>query len=205
MKIHIFGDSLVYGKWDSQGGWVQRLRTYIDTKYNIGEESQNFQVFNLGIPGELAVRMIDRMGTELSHRVTDKDNLVILSIGINDSCTNNIFRGSQTPEEEFKKAIRELVATARKYSSNVVGIGLTPANPERSKGMLFSNEDVQKFDSYLSEIYKELNVPKLQLFDDLMAAGYPELLYDSAHPNDKGHAIIFEKVLEFLKQQGFVE
>ena len=29
-KILIFGDSICYGKWDKEGGWVTRLRKYID-------------------------------------------------------------------------------------------------------------------------------------------------------------------------------
>lgn len=33
-KILVFGDSIAYGKWDSDGGWVARLRKYVDV--NLG-------------------------------------------------------------------------------------------------------------------------------------------------------------------------
>ena len=28
----VFGDSITYGAWDLEGGWVQRLRSFIDKK-----------------------------------------------------------------------------------------------------------------------------------------------------------------------------
>ena len=63
-KILVFGDSIAYGKWDNHGGWVARLREYVDKKFNIGKGG-NVQVYNLGIPGEVAVRMVDRVKQEL--------------------------------------------------------------------------------------------------------------------------------------------
>ncbi len=54
-KFLVFGDSIAYGKWDSKGGWVARLRDYIDEKYNLNKTG-NVQVYNLGIPGEVVVR-----------------------------------------------------------------------------------------------------------------------------------------------------
>ena len=49
MNILVFGDSIAYGKWDEQGGWVQRLRKYIDKKYNLIDEPKSWLVYNLGI------------------------------------------------------------------------------------------------------------------------------------------------------------
>lgn len=46
-KIIVFGDSIAYGKWDHEGGWVCRLRKYVDNMYNIGKNG-NLQVYNMG-------------------------------------------------------------------------------------------------------------------------------------------------------------
>ncbi|MBP9816303.1 SGNH/GDSL hydrolase family protein, partial [Candidatus Woesebacteria bacterium] len=66
-KILVFGDSIAYGKWDSKGGWVARLRNYIDTTYNLNKEG-NVQVYNLGIPGEVVPRLAERFSSELTMR-----------------------------------------------------------------------------------------------------------------------------------------
>ena len=31
-RILIFGDSITYGAWDKEGGWVQRLRKFLDER-----------------------------------------------------------------------------------------------------------------------------------------------------------------------------
>src|SRR3972149_6113032 len=101
-KIFVFGDSISYGKWDVEGGWVARVRRYIDEKYNIKDRA-NLQVCNLGIPGEVAVRMVDRVEEELAFRHVDPEDdiLVIFAIGINDSCPNNWMTEKQTSEKDF--------------------------------------------------------------------------------------------------------
>ena len=105
-KIFVFGDSIAYGKWDREGGWVARVRRYIDEKYNLASEN-NFQVYNLGVPGELAIELPERVKSELAIRLVDSEDevLVIFATGINDSCPNNWRKGKQTPERDFKKAL----------------------------------------------------------------------------------------------------
>ena len=128
----MFGDSIVYGKWDSRGGWVARLREYVDEKYN---PAGNVQVYNLGIPGEVAVRMVSRVKQGLEFRVTDPEDevLVIFAVGVNDSCPNNWMTKVQTPENDFKAALGTVIGMAKDKGCKVLVVGLAPVNSAKSK------------------------------------------------------------------------
>lgn len=199
-KVIVFGDSIAYGKWDIEGGWVQRLRRFLDEKYNIGKDG-NVLAYNLSIPGEVAIRMVDRVQAELEIRLTDpKDEvIVIFAIGVNDSCPNNWMRGKQTPPDEFKKAISTMISLAVQSNCQVMVLGLAPVNFEKSTGLPFSNEIVKQYDQYLGEICDELKVKKIDVFEYLLKSGYANFLVDTFHPDSRGHAMIFEKVIEKMK------
>jgi lysophospholipase L1-like esterase len=203
-KILIFGDSISYGKWDSEGGWAARLRKYVDQKYNIGKKG-NKQVYNLGIPGEVAERMVDRIECEMMPRLEDgKSTAVIFAIGVNDSCPNNWMSGRQTPRDEFKTALSRMIEIAKSHQCTVVCVGLTPVNPDLPGALSFSNEAVQQYDGYILEVCAEHNIDKLALFDDFMALSFPKLLVDRAHPNDEGHRMIAERVIAFLEERNML-
>ena len=198
-RILIFGDSLAYGKWDMEGGWVNRLRQYIDHKYNNNGDG-GWLVYNLGVPGDLAVSLVKRLKSELSYRIKKGDNNYILfAIGINDSCPNNRVLNRQVTEIEFKKAIEKLIEISIRMECKVCFIGLTPVNPSRSKGLNFDNKEVQKFDQYLSTICDQKQISKVNLFEELVSNNFDDLLVDSVHPNTQGHEILFQKILNQIQ------
>lgn len=208
-KIIVAGDSIAYGKWDSNGGWVTRLRTYIDKTYNIGKRN-NFQVYNLGIPGEIAPRLAERFEGELDMRIpsvekTNGKNLIILAIGINDSCSNNWLTSQKTSEEAFKDSIRKMIDVAQDKGCRVAVIGLTPVNPSRSNGLLFSYAEVEEYDKYLSDVCEEKQIAKLELLGKLESEGFSELLVDVVHPNDEGHSLLTEKIIDFLQKEKLID
>lgn len=208
-KIIVVGDSIAYGKWDSEGGWVARLRKYIDTTYNIGKGG-NFQVYNLGIPGEVVPRIAERFETELTMRIplgekSNGRNVVIFAVGINDSCPNNWMTKKQTPESVFKEKFNDMITLAQKNNCAVIVLGLTPVNSSKSKGLLFTNEEVTKYEKYITDICTELELPKITLFGHLSNHSFSELLVDAVHPNDEGHRILFESVKNFLETENFLD
>ena len=204
-KILVFGDSIAYGKWDSKGGWVARLRNYIDTTYNLNKEG-NAQVYNLGIPGEVVPRLAERFSSELTMRTFPSEkNLVIVACGINDSCPNNWMTDKQTDVEEFKAAYRKMITIARDHECEIVAIGLTPINAEKSKGLLFSNEEVKKYNDIIKDICKENGVRMLHLFDELLKEDFARLLVDAVHPNDEGHEVLYRRAKDFLFKNNVAE
>lgn len=208
-KILVFGDSIAYGKWDSEGGWVTLLRKYVDQTYN-SPIPTNFQVYNCSIPGEVAIRLVERFEKELLARIplkesTNNKNLVIFAIGTNDSCPNNWMTLRQTPEDEFKNVFKKLIEVSLQYNAHVVCIGLTPVDPNKSKGLLFTNEEVKKYDLYISEVCQAKGIDKLDLFEELKKNNFANLLVDSVHPNTSGHKILFENIVQFLKARKLFE
>lgn len=41
MRVLVFGDSITQGFWDTEGGWVERLRKYYDQYYTLTTCSQS--------------------------------------------------------------------------------------------------------------------------------------------------------------------
>ena len=199
------GDSIVYGKWDAEGGWAARLRNHIDERYNIGKRT-GLLVHILGVPSEPVVRLADRIHNELAARI-DKSgkNLLILSSGLNDSCPNNKATGELTPPDMFKEAYGRLIDIGKEFGCTVLALGLTPVNPARSKGLLFSDELVAEYDWYITEVCREKGIAKLELLDTLTQENFADHLVDSAHPDSIGHERLFTVIRDYLEKEGLIK
>ena len=82
MQIFCFGASITHGYADTQGGWPARLREFLWQK-----DPDGYNFYNLGIPVDETSREVTaRLDNELKVRQgSSKPNLVIFSIGTNDS------------------------------------------------------------------------------------------------------------------------
>lgn len=198
-KIIVFGDSITYGKWDSEGGWVARLRKYIDEKYNIGKNG-NVQVYNLGIPGDVSTNLAKRFPSELQARIFEDNVLVLVAIGTNDSCPDNWMTGKQTPEQDFKNALRKIRDYALQKKCSIAFLGVPPAHASASDQKRYSNEYVERYNRYVQEVSQESKSPFLSLFDVLQKMNFEKFLVDAVHPNNNGHDLIFKEVLLFLEK-----
>jgi lysophospholipase L1-like esterase len=85
MRILVFGDSIAYGAWDTQGGWVERLKcdAHLQTAQSRG--ANKLQIINLGIGGDTSTKILKRMHDEIVARKDPKWPLaLIIGLGIND-------------------------------------------------------------------------------------------------------------------------
>ena len=121
--ILAFGDSIVQGFWDKEGGWVQRLKKHL-TEISINNHSDYFSVFNLGVSGDTSKDLLARFEFETKNRLNDgegkNDTLIIFSIGTNDSIFNNKTKLHLISQEEYRKNLTELLELAKKYASKVI-------------------------------------------------------------------------------------
>jgi len=209
-KIVVLGDSIAYGKWDEVGGWVQRLRSFIDKSFNI-ELNKNIQVYNLGIPGEVTTRLTERANKELLDRIkladTGKNNIVIIAVGINDTNSDNWMTGKKTSPDDFKRNIENVVLTINSLECRSTILGLTPIDEKKYSERFpkrLENKTIQEYDQYLLEVSKEIKVPYISLFSPLTDRSYTSTLIDGIHPNSKGHEMIFQIVKEYLIKEGFL-
>ena len=108
--ICVFGASITWGACDEEkGGWINRLRLHLESFSN------KIMIYNLGIPGETTDDLLKRFKNEAGVRLLDESeskeykdhNIIILSIGTNDSSTDSKNSPRISPEK-FQKNLNKL-------------------------------------------------------------------------------------------------
>ena len=113
MRVLVFGDSITQGFWDSDGGWIARIRRAYDKQQLKDLSRDEPTVFNLGISADTTQNVLDRFETETIARKGKHELAFVFAIGVNDACPE---KGRITPEE-FRKNIEALVSSAQEHSS----------------------------------------------------------------------------------------
>jgi len=206
-SIFVFGDSVSYGAFDTDSaegerrwiiaGWVNRLRTNLEN-----HEEGNFNVFNLGVPGETTEGTLKRFESECSARMYDKNmrTIVVFAIGLND--TQDVNGQYRVTLKQFEKNIKALISKARNFTDTVLFVGLTRVNGSKqiplfwNREKQFFNEKIVAFDNLLEETCNNEKVSYVKVFDLLS----PTDLLDGLHPNKTGHQKMYEAILEKIKE-----
>lgn len=210
-QILVFGDSIAYGAWDKEGGWVQRLRKFLDEKTLLIPNFCNIdfpQVHNLSVSsekGENSDNLLERFEFETNQRLEkSKKHIFIFAIGKNDSAFNKIKNNFTIPLEKFRENLQKLVKLAKNYSPKIVFIGIATVDELKinllswDPGISYKNENIQKYNKIIKSVCKENEVYFVEIFEDWMKLDYKKLLEDGLHPNSEGHKKIFEIVKGFL-------
>jgi len=209
-QILIFGDSITYGAWDKEGGWVQRLRRFLDEK-NLTSPDFYFVVYNLGISGNTSEDLLERFEFETKQRLKEhKETIVAFAIGINDSQFVHSEGDHRVPIEKFKSNLQKLIKLAQKFSLKIIFVGLTPVDEKRTTPIpwdsdkFYKNEYIEKYNQVIKKVCEENKIYFIEIFEKFKATGYQELLEDGLHPNSKGHKRIFEIVKDFLIKNNLI-
>lgn len=198
----IFGASSTWGAWDlEKGGWVNRLRLWID-KQNLASKEDEFywEVYNLGVSGDTTKDVLVRFKNELSAR---KAGLVIISIGDNDTVYDKSPDKSKLTEDQFASNIEEMIAIATAATDKVILLGLKQVTEKKVQPVPWNaktnyrNVSIKAYGERLQRIASERGVKYIPMFDLLT----DEDLADGLHPNEKGHEKIFKRVREFLEEK----
>lgn len=164
-----FGDSIMYGLFDSEDGYVNRINKKL-----------NVYSFNLSIPGEDTTHLLERFEYEFLNRYNNIDIFnIFFGIGINDARRN-------IDINTIENNIRKLIKIAKQYSDNIYFLGLTKS---LENGVM---DNIIKVDNLIENISKENSVRYIKLIDILEDND----LYDGLHPNSIGHKKISEKILK---------
>jgi len=204
-NILVFGDSITWGANDwEKGGWVEHLKVYLGKNYDS-------IVYNLGIDGEKTPTLLARFEPEIKPRTEEGlETIIIFAVGINDSYFVHSKNDNVIKFEDFKKNIENLIVLARKFSSKIIFIGLTPVDETETTPIpwdadkSYKNEYVKKYNDFISYICKDKNIFFIDILNDWLKKDYKILLDDGLHPNSKGHEKIFETVKEYLIQNKII-
>lgn len=194
-RILCFGDSIVMGTWDTQGGWVDRLKQYFYTEYF--ERKRKVQVYNLGIGGELSGGLAKRMESEIEARLDSKwEPIIVIGTGKNDSRSRGTPSNYESTPEEYEQNLRNCIEIAQKYSSKILLIGLGLVDESKQfKDLIYQNSRLKLFNEANKKIAQECQVFRVELQDDMK--NVPDLsswFVDGIHPNDVGYQWLYEQI-----------
>ncbi|MCK5452260.1 MAG: hypothetical protein KAI51_02380 [Candidatus Aenigmarchaeota archaeon] len=211
--ILVFGDSIAWGAWDSDGGWVDRLKRITNEKNEKWFEDQKYwcEVYNLGVDGNNSDKVIKRLATETKARYYDnEENIIIFSVGLNDSFFVKSKKDNIVSMVRFEKNVQRLIDIAGKISLKTIFIGITPVDESKTNPVLWdsdtsnSNETIIAYENILKKICKKNKVDFVEVNEHFIKAGHEKLLKDGVHPNTEGHKLIFDVVRKFLEEKKII-
>ncbi|MEM1367793.1 MAG: GDSL-type esterase/lipase family protein [Cyanobacteria bacterium P01_H01_bin.15] len=197
-KILAFGDSLVYGYGDPDGGgWAERLR-----RRWLGIDGPI--LYNLGVRGDRLGQVCDRFESEFSRRGELRNQLpqgVIVCVGVNDSARLGRNTGRHFTElEQFQQQWWSLLSQIRKYCPVLV-VGMVPVDESKMPFidcLYYSRASQYLYKEATKAVCQTHQVPYLDTFDLWRAQGedwiQARLCADGLHPNSAGHEAIFDAV-----------
>lgn len=208
----VFGTSTTYGCWDSEGGWVTRLRNFVDQQIiESNFEKSNF-VYNLGISCDKTSNILGRFDNESRARMghnRKREIIIIFHTLINDTICNTDSGELEVTEAEFKKNLKELFSKAKKISDTIIAIGSVPVDKRVdpmpwAPGRSYRNEYVKRYNELLEQTAREEKVHFIEVFKKLINTDYSSLLADGVHMNDDGHKKLYEMVKNFLVKEKLI-
>lgn len=215
MTIICFGDSITYGNWDPEGGWVGRLREYLDSKslsaYSGEDLYSKFYTltYNLGIPGDTSSGLFARFENELAPRFNpDEETVILFAIGINDSRYYISTGEHEADLETFKQNIWDMWEIARQYTQDVAFIGLTPVDESRTNPLfwerdaVYKNEYIEKYNDVIREFCEYRQTPFIDIFSAMKGLDIASLMEDGIHPNSEGYKVIEEIIRRAVFEKG---
>ena len=208
-RILVFGDSITYGAWDKKGGWVQRLREFLDEKNLSDLDNADFSVYNLGISGDTTEDLLERFEIETENRMKEDDEMIfIFAIGINDSQFIDSLNSPKISVVKLQNNFQKFINFARKFSQKIIFVGLTSVDEAKTmpwdKDKSYKNEYIQKYNQIIKSVCAENKIYFIEIFNEFQKTDYKKLLEDGLHPNSEGHQKIFEIVKDFLEEKKII-
>ncbi len=206
MIVFFFGDSIIQGFWDSDGGWPGRVRKSFDAMYLAGKSDNYSSFFNLGVDGDDTRNIAKRFDNEVAARFSGKDEIVfVFATGTNDT----IFRQENNSSEPFEyvERLADLHGKAKKYSDRILFVGLTPVQDEllnpmpwSETGKCYSTERMRLFDETLRSFCSQRGAVYINVWNKFDEHDLNDLMHDGVHPNSMGHEIIYNEVKKALSK-----
>jgi lysophospholipase L1-like esterase len=194
MRILIFGDSIAYGAWDTEGGWAERLKREAHQQTVQTKGLIKVQVLNLSIGGDTSTKIVKRMASEIEARLSPNWSLLfVISFGVNDERFIN--SKPETSLKHFGENIEQIINIAKKYSNKIIFLGIPPVGQSIVifKNYEYSDERAKLYDQLMQNIVDKSGLKFLPVRSEFEKVGIDKLYYyDNIHPNNNGHQLILD-------------
>lgn len=200
-QILIFGASSTHGNGDELGGWAHRIRLHVIKKTMDDPDKYHGNVFNLGVPGDSAEDVLNRIEPEIKARLFYPETIILLSVGTNDSRIKYDNKKAFFTDKAFEENQDKLIKIVKKYTNKILFVGLTPVDEKITDPWYdcsYLNERIEKFNNIIKSVCREHNVEYLDLYNQFILKDYLKNIYDGLHPNSSGHKKIFDLVQPFV-------
>ena len=212
MNILFFGDSVTWGAWDEEGGWVNRIKKTVDQKIISTNFNYYKEIYNLGISGDTASDLYERFELEANSRIDkNQENVLVFAIGANDCMFDLETKAHRTSPKMFQDKIISLIKKAKSFSNKIIFVGLFPVDDSVAipsswpQNEVYKNEHTSEYNQIVKDICSNEKIDFIDLFKIFIKKEYRKLLTaDGLHPNNDGHKQISEIIYKFLEDKQIV-
>ncbi|MEI7683152.1 MAG: GDSL-type esterase/lipase family protein [Candidatus Saccharibacteria bacterium] len=200
-RVLVFGDSIAYGAWDTQGGWVDRLKRAAHQQTLESEGQTKVQIINLGIGGDSSTKILARLESEITARYSASWSFILVfSFNANDERTRNAV--PETPLDQFNRNTQTIIDIAKKHSDKILFVGTTPTRePEVSlKDAKYSDERIVEYEAAQKAIVEAAGITFVDVRETFESADENVFSYDKIHLNDAGHTLLADLVKPKLEE-----
>lgn len=201
-RILVFGDSIVYGAWDTAGGWVERVKAVMHRRTVESNGASKVQVLNMGVGGDSSTKILARLEHDIASRYSASwPCVLVFSFGANDERTKDGV--VETQLEQFEQNSTAILDIARRYTDKILFVGTAPIGEPtvKFKNQEYSDNRVRQYDEKLRDLVEALGIRYIPLRTVFETRGLDSLyVYDNIHCNDEGHALIAEAALPVLDE-----
>lgn len=222
MKYLLYGDSIAWGMGDyKKRGWAGRLKKHVHSKekkklsqinknkqglfkklhHNINIKRKNYFFKNYSIPGYTSRNLLKIFEKKIKKQIKKRINeefSIIIAIGTNDSKLDLLHPDKRISETEFKNNIIKLIKLSKKFSENIIILGLLPVYEHKTtpfiKKTYYYNNKIKKYNIILHKCAIKEKVKFIDFYDAWIKKNLKELFSDGLHPNIKGHTQIFNEI-----------
>ena len=203
-RIVFFGDSITE-LGVKPNGYITKLDSMLAQK----GLNKNYELIGAGVGGNKVYDLYLRMDDDV---LAKKPDVVVIWIGVNDVWHKQSF-GTGTDPDKFVKFYDAIIKKLKQANATVLLV--TPAAiGEKTDFTNPLDGDLNKYAALIRDIAQKNNCPLIDLRKDFLAYNLANnkenkesgiLTYDRVHLNDKGNALVAEKMYEALAQNVFMK
>jgi len=198
--IGLLGDSIGQGYFaDNNDGWFVK---YINILSKAEPKKYSYQ--NMAVDGERVTDVYHRLYNEAMTKWVD---VLFIAIGANDTIRWDSPENPMDISEGLREEMwRKILPAAKNNIEKVFIVSVLPVDETKfpalgwdDKKFYHLNSDIKKYNEFLERLCQEYKIPFIDLTELWQAQDLNEVLFDTSHPNDKGHQIIADEIYKRTK------